>query len=238
VSDLADLIARAVRVCNAEHVMDWNGHVSGRDEHDPNVMWINNRHSSRSTLTAADIVPFDIAAGKRIGEGIEPPSEWYIHTWIYRLRPDVRGIVHSHPESIVTLSALGRALKPITQTGVQAGIPEDGAPVFDKVETVHTHADGETLARTLGSAPIVVLRQHGAVTVGDVVEQAVNRMITSEQNARQLLAALQIGEPHYIGGAEWQRIAGDGGSKHGALKQWTYFEESARKHGALDEIDG
>src|SRR5579884_3866970 len=113
----AELVARAVRICVAAGVMDFNGHVSARDENDPNIMWINNRHASRSTLTAADIVPFDIAAGKRIGEGIEPPSEWYIHAEIYKRRPDVGGIVHSHPEYIRTLSAVGVRLRPVDAMG-------------------------------------------------------------------------------------------------------------------------
>lgn len=234
-SPYADLVARAVRVCNAEHVMDFNGHVSARDATEPNVMWINNRHSSRSTLTAADVVPFNLAAGKRIGDGIEPPSEWYIHASIYRHRPDVNGIVHSHPDFIVALSALGKRLRPITQTGAQAGIPEDGAPVYDHVETVHTHAAGEELAEVLGGAPVVVLRQHGAVTVGASVEQAVVRMISCEGNARQLCTVLAIGEPNYLRGEEWRRLAGAGeGSAHGTRKQWTFYEESAQKSGALD----
>src|SRR5580692_5577254 len=98
--------------------MDWNGHVSGRDEHDPNVMWINNRHASRSTLTADDIVPYDIAAGKRIGEG---------------------------------------------------------------------------MVASMGDAPLVVLRQHGVVVVGDCVEAAVVKLICTEENARQQYRAESLG---------------------------------------------
>jgi ribulose-5-phosphate 4-epimerase/fuculose-1-phosphate aldolase len=235
-TDFAALVARAVRVCNAAGVMDFNGHVSARDGADPNVMWINNRHSSRSTLTAADVVPFDIAAGKRIGEGIEPPSEWHIHAAIYRHRPNVRGIVHSHPELIVTLSAAGQSLKPISQQGViGADLPEEGAPVFDSPVQINTPARGEALVKALGDAPIVVLRQHGAVTVGDCVEQAVVRMICAETNARQLQAALQVGKPQYLAGEEWRVLAGVGqGSSHGTRKLYEYYEETARKSGALD----
>lgn len=230
-----DLIARAVRICNVAGVMDFNGHVSARDETDPNVFWINNRHASRSTLTAADIVPFDIAAGKRIGEGPEPPSEWPIHTEIYRKRADVRGIVHAHPELTVSLSAAGQALKAITQQGViGADLPEAGAPVFDSPEQIKTAERGKALADSLGTAAIVILRQHGVVTVGGCIEQAVVRMICAETAARQLHQALQVGTPRYIAGDEWSALAGvKGASSHGTRKLYAYYEETARKSGAL-----
>jgi ribulose-5-phosphate 4-epimerase/fuculose-1-phosphate aldolase len=229
-----DLVARGVRICNAAGVMDYNGHVSARDEDDPNVMWINNRHASRSTLTAADIVPFDIAAGRRIGEGIEPPSEWYIHAEIYKRRPDVRGIVHSHPEYIRTLSAAGRALRPVDAMG--AFLPEGGAPMFDSPVLINTQARGEAVAKALGDAPAIVLRQHGFVVLGESAEEAVIRLIASEVNAKLQYQALQIGQPHYLAGSELKSVGGELGGKHGTTKHWTYWEETARKMGALEGL--
>jgi ribulose-5-phosphate 4-epimerase/fuculose-1-phosphate aldolase len=106
-----DAIARAVRICNMADVMDWNGHVSMRDPDAPSTIWINSRNASRSTIRKRDIVPFDLDAGCPIGDVDEPPSEYHIHREIYRVRPDVAGIVHSHPNYIVTL---GHALLPVT----------------------------------------------------------------------------------------------------------------------------
>ena len=226
-----ELVARAVRICVAAKVMDFNGHVSGRDEHDPNVMWINNRHSSRSTLTAKDIVPFDLAAGRRIGEGIEPPSEWYIHAEVYKRRPDVHGIVHSHPEFVRTLSAVGEKLRPVDAIG--AFLPEDGAPVFDTPVLINTAARGEAMAKALGNAPALMLRQHGAVVTGFSIENAVVRMICAEENAKMQYQSLQIGKPRYLHGEELKTIASEGGGQHGTTKYWTYWEETARKAGAL-----
>ena len=122
-----DLIARAVRICNNANVIDRNGHVSQRDGVIRMFLDEDNRHASRSTLTAADIVPFDIRAGRRVGEGIEAPSEWHIHREIYRRRPEVKGIVHSHPEYMNTLSCVGQKLRPLIPAG--AFLPKTGAPV-------------------------------------------------------------------------------------------------------------
>ncbi len=233
-SRYGDLIARAVRICNVADVMDFNGHVSARDADDPNVMWINNRHASRSTLTSDDIVPFDIAAGRRIGEGIEPPSEWHIHAEIYRRRADVGGIVHSHPPFILTLSSAGQKLKPLTSTATF--VPEAGAPVFDSPVLINTPARGIGMAQAMGDAPIVVLRQHGTVTVGGYAEEAVVRMICAEENAKIQYQALQIGTPTFFHGEELRLMQGEHGGPHGVKKYWTYFEETARKNGALDGL--
>jgi L-fuculose-phosphate aldolase len=230
-SRYGDLIARAVRICTAVGVMDFNGHVSARDADDPNVMWINNRHASRSTLTAEDIVPFDIAAGRRIGEGIEPPSEWHIHAEIYRRRPDAGGIVHSHPPYILTLSAAGQRIKPLTSTATF--IPEAGAPVFDSPVLINTPARGVGMAEKLGDAPIVVLRQHGTVTVGGYAEEAVTRMICAEENAKIQYQALQIGTPTYFHGEELRLMMSEHGGPHAVKKYWHFHEESAQKNGAL-----
>jgi L-fuculose-phosphate aldolase len=233
-SRYGDLIARAVRICNVADVMDFNGHVSARDADDPNVMWINNRHASRSTLTREDIVPFDIAAGTRIGEGIEPPSEWHIHAEIYRRRPEVGGIVHSHPPYILTLSSCGQLLRPLSSTATF--LPEAGAPVFDTPVLINTPARGVGMANAMGDAPIVVLRQHGTVTVGGYAEEAVVRMICAEDNAKIQYQALQIGTPTYFHGEELRLMQGEHGGPHAVAKYWRYWEETAHKRGGLEGL--
>jgi L-fuculose-phosphate aldolase len=108
------LIARAVRICNAAGIMDFNGHVSVRDDRTRTTVWVNSRAASRSTLTASDVVPFDIVKGQRIGDVDEPPSEYHIHREIYKLRGDVGAIVHSHPTYVLTLSIRGETIMPST----------------------------------------------------------------------------------------------------------------------------
>jgi ribulose-5-phosphate 4-epimerase/fuculose-1-phosphate aldolase len=230
-----DLIARAVRICNAAGIMDFNGHVSARDESDPNVFWINNRHASRSTLTAADIVPFDIRAGHRVGEGIEPPSEWHIHREIYRRRPEAGGIVHCHPAFINTLSCTGAVLKPLVSTATF--IPEAGAPVFDSAVLINTEKRGIGMADAMGNADIGVLRQHGTVTVGGYAEEAVVRMIVAEDNAKIQYQAMQIGTPTFFHGEELRLMAGEHGGRHAVRKYWHYHEETAARSGALDGLN-
>jgi L-ribulose-5-phosphate 4-epimerase len=233
---LAELVARGIRICTASKVMDFNGHLSGRDESDPNIMWINNRLASRSTLNASDIVPYDIAAGKRIGDGVEPPSEHFIHREIYLRRPDVNGIVHAHSENIVTLSSCRRRLRPISANG--SFLPEDGAALFDSPVLVNSQRRGEAVAEALGSGPVVVLRQHGCVVVGDCVEAAVVKLICAEANARMQCSAELLGQADYLHGEELKNLASELLGKHGVKKHWHYHEETARANGALAGLTG
>lgn len=228
----ADLVARAVRICVDANVMDFNGHCSQRDDSDPNVMYINNRHASRSTLTTADIVPYDIKAGKRIGEGIEPPSEHWIHREIYLRRPEVKGVVHSHAENILTLSCAGHAVRPLISIGVF--IPEKGAPVFDSPVLINTEVRSRGMAEAMGDANIVVLRQHGTVTAGGSVQEAVTRMVCAEKNAELQARAIALGTPKYFHGKELELLYSEqGGGPHGVKKYWTYLSESAERNGAF-----
>lgn len=230
-TNYADLVARAVRICNDANVMDFNGHCSVRDDSDPNIMYINNRHASRSTLTVADIVPYDIKAGKRIGEGIEPPSEHWIHREIYLRHPEAKGCVHSHPENILTLSCSGQALRPIISIG--AFLPEDGAPVFDTPVLINTEARSRGMCDAMKDATIVVLRQHGTVTWGGSLQEAVTRMVTAERNAELQIRAIMLGNPNYFRGEEKRVLDSEGGGPHGVKKYWTYLTETAERNGAF-----
>lgn len=228
-----ELIARAVRICNAAGVMDFNGHVSVRDERSPLTMWINSRAASRSTLGLTDIVPFDIESGTRIGDVDEPPSEYHIHREIYKVRPDAGAIVHSHPTFVLTLSIDGQTVMPSTSVG--SFLPESGAPTFDTPVLINTLERGRALAQTLGAAPAVVLRQHGAVTVGATVEEAVVRMICLENNAMLQYQALQAGKPKYLHGEELAILKRENWG-NAVEKFWHYHEETARRSGALNGL--
>ena len=226
-----ELIARAVRIGVVANVLDTNGHVSARDENDPNIMWINNRHASRAALLPSEVVPFDIAAGRRVGEGIEPPAEWYIHAEVYKARPDVHSVMHSHPRHMRMLSTAGHVLKPVDAQG--RDIPGEGAPVLDTPVQINSTERGIAVAKALGNASTLVLRQHGAVVVGASVEICVTRMISCEDNAMIQFGALQVGTPRYIHGEELKNMVADATDKHVAKKYWTYWEQTARAAGAF-----
>lgn len=228
------LVARAVRILNSLDMMDMNGHVSMRDADRAQTMWINSRRASRSTLRYSDIVPVDLPTGARVGPGDEAPGEFHIHRAIMRRRPDVGGIVHSHPDHIVTLSIAGHKLLPVT--GIGSFLPED-VPVFDDASLINTEERGDAIASLLGDGPIVVLRGHGVVVVGETVEEAIARYVCAEQNARIQYKACVIGEPHVLRGEELAFVRRETWTPVITAKHWHYHEETARRAGAFEGIE-
>jgi ribulose-5-phosphate 4-epimerase/fuculose-1-phosphate aldolase len=232
--ETVSMIARGLRMLNARGIMHKSGHVSARDPRNPNVLWINSRKASRSTLTVRDIVPVDVRTAELIGEGDEPPSEVHMHTSIYRKRGDVGSIVHSHPEHIVALSVAGKALVPVTVDGYFLGAT---VPVFNEAAHVNTPERGDEVAELLGSAPVIVLSGHGIIVTGSTIEESVTRIVQAEDNARMLYLAWAIGEPRALPANELAAISAASATPKAIRKSWHYEEETARRAGALEGVD-
>jgi ribulose-5-phosphate 4-epimerase/fuculose-1-phosphate aldolase len=231
----ARLVARGVRMLNHAGVMHMSGHLAARDADDPNRIWVNARKASRSTLTANDIVPVDLATGKRIGPGDEPPSELPIHLAMFRRRPDIGGIVHTHPEHVIALSIVGIPLMPVH---LASGFLPERAPVFDDSGLIDTIERGELLADALGDATVLVLRGHGVVVVGRSPEEAVARTVLVEENARLQCIAGALGTPRTLAGEELARAAKQMTLPIVMKKHFHYHEQTALRLGVLDGVDG
>lgn len=229
----ADLIVRSIRILNANGVMQKSGHVAARDASDPNVIWINSRKASRSSLTVGDVVRVDLRTGQPIGDGDEPPSEFHIHRAIFNRRPDVGGIVHSHPRYVVALSVAGKPLVPVT---VDGGFLGGEVPLFDDAGHINSAERGELLADAIGDRPALVLRGHGMVVVGRSVEEAVTRISLAEDNAQIEYLALALGNLKPLQPAELAAIAATTTSEKSVRKAFHYEEETARRAGALEGI--
>lgn len=232
--DYQHLIAVAVRILNSKGVMHKSGHVAARDASDPNLMWINSRKASRSTLRAKDVVRVDLRTGEKVGKGDEPPSEFHIHRSIFNQRPDVGAIVHSHPDHIVALSIAGRELVPVTIDGAFLGAK---TPTFDHAGHISSPERGDAVAHALGEHQAVVLRGHGVVVVGRDVEAAVTRIILAEENARLQYMAEALGRPKALSHSEIDAIGAHTASPKSIRKAWHYEEETARRRGDLDGLD-
>jgi ribulose-5-phosphate 4-epimerase/fuculose-1-phosphate aldolase len=232
-ADYALIVARAVRVLNSAGVMHMSGHLAVRDAGDPDRLWINSRKASRSTLTAQDIVPVDLTTGKRIGSGDEPPSELPIHLSVFRRRPDVKAIVHTHPEHVIALSIVDIPLMPVH---LAAGFLPERAPVWDDPNIITSIDRGEILADHLGSENVLVIRGHGVVVIGATFEEAVARTVLVAENARIQCMANNLGTPRTLKGDELARAAKQMCQPIVMKKHYHYHEETARHRGGLEGV--
>jgi L-fuculose-phosphate aldolase len=140
-----------------------------------------------------EVLIFDYEGNKLEGEQ-PPPHELDMHTEIYRRRPDVQSVVHSHPHMATALSTTGRTIFALNHQTRRYG---KGIPLF-KGDFITDPKLGAELAECLGDQPAVLMQGHGAVLVGAHVPDAVANTIYLEQAAKQQIWASAVGTPQVL----------------------------------------
>ncbi len=134
-------------------------------------------------------------------KGIAPPGEIKLYTHIYRSRPDVGGIVHAHPRFSTVMSVIDKPMSVVCHEG--AYITSQGVSVLGDMNLISTDETGSATASSLGAGSALLLKAHGAVTVGKTVEQATVNMIDLEEQAKMNVYCLAAG------GADFPRVKED-----------------------------
>lgn len=216
------------------------GHVSVRDPADPQHYYMA-RYVSAGIVEASDIIEYDLDSNP-----VGPPrddnfNERFIHGEIYKSRPDVMAVVHSHTPELVAFSVSSTPLRPVMAAGSFIG---DGLPIFDirkytrgaNVGIVSNPELGVDLAKELGSKPAILLYGHGAVTVDTSLVNLVARADNLRQNAIvQQQAILLGGTVDYIKPSfrpvpdaprprPAQTAPREGGGASGADRAWDYWK--------------
>jgi ribulose-5-phosphate 4-epimerase/fuculose-1-phosphate aldolase len=198
---IGDLVA-ANRILAAQGVLDGFGHVSARHDKDPGRFLLA-RSMAPALVTAGDVMEFDLDGHPVDARGRTAYLERFIHSEIYRVHPEVQAVVHSHSPAVIPFGVVGVALRPIFHLGGFLGV---GVPVFEIRDAggqatdmlIRNSALGAALAKTLGSAPVALLRGHGDVVVGRSVKEAVFRGVYTEVNARLESEALRLGQGQVV----------------------------------------
>jgi ribulose-5-phosphate 4-epimerase/fuculose-1-phosphate aldolase len=192
---VADLVA-ANRILAFQGLVSGFGHVSARDEHDPRHYLIS-RSLAPQLVTARDILTLDLDSRPADGRKHSLYVERYLHGEIYKARPDVRAIVHTHSPCAITFGISSVVLQPAFH---MAGFIGEGVPVFDIRRAVGgsdmliSHPrQGRALTGALGAKPAILLRGHGAVLVGESLPVSVGRAVYLEENAMIQMQAIALG---------------------------------------------
>ena len=205
-----DLIVGS-RILAHHEILDGFGHASVRSASNPRHFFMT-RRMAPALVTMDSIIEFDAdsmpidpsvrATIKALNplDGVLVTGAVYgerpIHGEIYRIREDVKAIVHSHCPAVIPFGVSAVPFRPIMH---MAGFLSSKTPVFEIRDAQDTggmlvlnNDVGAALARSLASAPVVLMRGHGETVVGRTMKEAVFRAIYSEVNARLLLQALQL----------------------------------------------
>ncbi len=195
---LEDLVA-ANHILVDQGVLDGYGHVSARHDRDPG-RFLMSRSIAPELVTAADVLEYGLDSEPVAAAGRTSYLERFIHGEIYRARPDVRAIVHSHSPSVIPFGVTGAPLRPLYHMSafLSGGVPvwDIHAAAGDSDMLVRTPALGRSLAQALGTRPVVLMRGHGAVAVGTSLPQVVFRSVYTEVNARLQAQAIALGGGH------------------------------------------
>jgi len=208
---VADLVT-ANHILYDQHVVDAFGHVSVRHDKRPDRFLLA-RSMAPAMVTAADIVEFDLDGNPVDAGGRAVYLERFIHGEIYRARPDVGAVVHSHSHAVIPFGAMrSHKLRAIFHMG---GFIGTETPIFEIRECVGDGSDllvsnnelGVALAKSLGPRSVVLMRGHGATVVGPNLPEAVYRGVYVDINARLQLQAIGLGPVNYLTEAEGQATA-------------------------------
>jgi ribulose-5-phosphate 4-epimerase/fuculose-1-phosphate aldolase len=192
---IADLVV-ANRILADQGVMDAFGHVSIRHPTNPN-RFLMSRSLAPALVTADDIMEYDLDGTPVDARGRASFLERYIHAEIYRARPDVQAVIHSHANAVIPFSVSTVPLRPMAL--VEAFLPQP-VPVFDirnaAGETnmlVSNGGLGRALAQTLGSGSVALMRGHGMVVASATLPLAVYRAIYTAIDANLEAEAIALG---------------------------------------------
>ncbi len=199
---LRELVATARKLTEIGLVTGAGGNVSLRDDRG---MWISPSGFSLADAGANDYPCIDVETGESIHAPHRPSSEMLMHLAIYRVRPEVRAVIHTHPKNAIALTAAGhdlRAIYPDYHVYLGANVPH-----LDYV-TVTTPELAAAVEGPFRASDCfgMILRNHGAITVGTSVVEAYFRTLAIEEQATIQWHALQVGEPTYLSQQECDKL--------------------------------
>lgn len=227
-SALRQQLALALAMLEREEIIDFNGHFSARlpgAEGGPGLL-INAADSVRSRIAPDDFITVDFDGRPLHGER-KPPMEFHLHAQLYRARPDVMAVVHTHPRWSTVLTTAGHAWLPVTMQAAVLG----PVATFAKTASINSAALGAEVAAFLGPAKAALMHRHGAVTVAASVQDAFVMALYLEENAHRQHLALQIGTPQPLDAEECALIGANLSRPMLLRKVWDYHLGKHFPHG-------
>ena len=168
------------------------GHISFRLPDNPGLFFMKAHSIGLDEITMQNILTIDLE-GNVVAGTARRHSEVYIHSEIFKARPDINCVIHTHPTYTIALSATGRPLKCYSQTGA---LFYDALGTYDDtINLIRTHAMGAGVARALGRGRGVLLKNHGVVVTGATIAEAVIGTIMLENGAMVQLLVEAAGDP-------------------------------------------
>jgi ribulose-5-phosphate 4-epimerase/fuculose-1-phosphate aldolase len=204
------------------------GHVSVRDG---DVVHMKRNLIGLEEVTPADVVTIDLECRRVAGEG-RIHLEAVLHTEVYKARPDVRSIVHTHPPYA---TAFGTTNAELAMLNHDAVLFKDGLAYFDDTaELILDQAQGRAVAAALGGKRVAIMRGHGVLVTGGSIPWAVYAALTLERVIRIQAIATQLGPLRPMPPEMAERVFPDKYREEFAETYWRYLVRQAIRAGYGD----
>jgi HCOMODA/2-hydroxy-3-carboxy-muconic semialdehyde decarboxylase len=204
-SSLVEDLVTANLIATDQGLVDAFGHLSARHDSNPE-RFLMSRYIAPGLVTRDDVVEFDLDSNPIEGSPQGHYTERFIHGEIYKARPDVNAIVHSHALALILFSIVKETLWPVFH---MSSFLAQGVPVFEIRDDagmtdllVRTPAIGASLAKSLADKDVVLMRGHGATIVGPSIKEAVYRAVYTMINAELQERARRFDSPTYLSAEE------------------------------------
>ncbi len=219
-------VALGNRILANEGVLDAFGHVSIRNPENPNRYFLS-RSRSPELVEPDDVLEYDLDSNPIKATNERLYAERVIHGEIFKARPDVMAITHHHAPAMMPFCITGTELLPVMHLGAIVGhkVPMwDQHDEFGDTNLLLVKAEeGASLARALGNAPLVLMKNHGATVVGANVQELVFRAIYSCRNAEYQFLSNMLGKVSPLRPGEVDKAAQIHSMPTSQFRTWEYW---------------
>lgn len=226
-------VAATTLLLVSEGILGYSGHVSARLPGGDRFL-IQPVDQSRAELRPEHLLVCGMDGRKQSGpDGVKPPSEVFLHSELYKARPDVHAIAHFHHDLTTAFSLVEDAkLVPIKNHAVRW---ESGIPTHPDPSHISTPALGQAAARSLGAHQAMLIRAHGQAVVAENVQALLIDSIHFVENAEALYHASMLGRVKPLTAAEMAAFRDDFKRDKHTAKLWRYYIGRGRAAGVLPE---
>ena len=223
---LRQRLEKAYRILHVEGLAEdtSRGHISLRDE--KNRIYLKRWGIGFEEVTARNLLCVDMEGKILEGKG-RVHSELPIHAEIYRRRKDIVSVIHVHPfHSVLLSSVFDGTLKIVGHSGMHFG---EGIPFYDSLDLVRTKEQGIALAETMGDKLFVLMRNHGIVTAGRSLEEAVILAIDFETAAKEHLMISHFQNVRQVSGEFAEKMVAKLFIPEQLQMMWDYYCRKAER---------
>ena len=222
-------IAWASRILATHGQGDYTlGHVSVRDG---DLVHMKRNGIGLEEVTPADVLTIDLDGNRVAGEG-RIHLEAALHTEVYRARPDVRSVVHTHPPYATAFGCTNAEFALLNHDAV---LFKDGLAFFDDTaELIINREQGASVARALGDKRVAIMRGHGVLVTGQSIPWAIYSALTLERVIRIQAIASQLGELRPMTSEMAESVYSDKYREEFAETYWHYLVRQVKRAGLDD----